>query len=44
MKEKVAESNHKMEQFFGPQPRSNDNATSGNPRGGYRSRTERQNE
>ena len=44
LKEKVAESNHKMEQFFAPQHRSINSATSGNPRGDRRARNERQNE
>ena len=44
LREKVAESNHKMEQFFAPQHRSINSATSGNPRGGRRARNERQNE
>ena len=44
LREKVAESNHKMEQFFAPQHRSINSATSGNPMGGRRSRNERQNE
>ena len=41
---KVAERNHKMEQFFAQQPRSISSATSGSSRGGRRARNERQNE
>ena len=44
LREKVAERNHKMEQFFAPQPRSDNNATTDNLRGGRRSRNKRQNE